>query len=77
MKDSNERWAYGAWEWGLGTDSGVGISGGIIGIRIGVFGRFRRMGRYFCHHVRTLFFSVIRRDVGVEHPKKRLRLSFW
>lgn len=70
MKDSNEGWAYyGAWKWGLGTDSGVWISGGIIGIRIGVFGRIRRMGLYFCHHVRTLFFSVMRRGAGVEHPK--------
>ena len=29
--------------------------------------RFRKIS---AHHVRTLFFSVIRRGMGVEHPKK-------
>lgn len=70
MKDSNGEWAYGAWKWGLGTDSGVWILAGLLGWGSAFSEDFGAWDMYCCHHVRTLIFRVMRRGAGVEPPKK-------
>lgn len=66
MKDGRTGPGNGAWE----QSPVYGYPVGLLGYGLAFFGRFERMGLYFCHHVRMFFFSVIRRGAGVEHPKK-------